>query len=342
MAGSSLSPLFSFQGDAAQASLDAWERIDDVIMGGVSSSRLVKLPDGSGASFEGRIRSEGGGFCGQRMRLLSESLDLSDADGLYVECEVGDVGIDASKRVWKMTMRTKQDRGEVVYQSAFKPPQSGRQAIKLPFESFRLVRGPRLVPGVPPLTAAQTNETFQVSLVVSKFEVSEEGSALPQFIEGPFALKVFEVGTFGGGAAAGAAAAAAAAALPKPLTKEEQAAAAPPMVKLLRPLLGLLFGETTRRRRAATKLLEARGSSRLARAKLAWAWRAGTAGWLVALQRSVAVTVQDASAAALTIPIRLLFKAVVLTSRTVKLVKRTLTGGKEDGPKLPPLTPVKE
>ena len=49
-------------------------------MGGVSSSRLVLDAKGEGALFEGRLRSEGGGFCGQRMRLLAEPLDLSSAD----------------------------------------------------------------------------------------------------------------------------------------------------------------------------------------------------------------------------------------------------------------------
>ena len=57
------------------SNLDAWERIDDVIMGGVSSSQLVA--DGDAVSFEGTLREEGGGFCGQRLKLLTEPLDLS-------------------------------------------------------------------------------------------------------------------------------------------------------------------------------------------------------------------------------------------------------------------------
>ena len=38
------------------SNLDAWERIDDVIMGGVSSSQLVA--DGDAVSFEGTLRDE--------------------------------------------------------------------------------------------------------------------------------------------------------------------------------------------------------------------------------------------------------------------------------------------
>merc|ERR1719487_2445732 len=81
VAGASLTRLFDFEGAEAASALEAWERIDDVIMGGVSSSRLVLDQSGGGALFEGRLRSEGGGFCGQRMRLLASPLDLSAADG---------------------------------------------------------------------------------------------------------------------------------------------------------------------------------------------------------------------------------------------------------------------
>ena len=349
LSATATAPLFDFTGPAAESSLEAWERIDDVIMGGVSSSRLVALPRRllpatsseyparlrkavPGSGFEGRIREDGGGFCGTRMRLLAEPIDLSASEGLYLDCEIPADALesmpDPSKRVWKMAIRTKQDRGEVVYQQTFTPPSRGRKVIKLPFDGFRLVRGPRLVPGAPPLSAAQANQTYQISIVVSKFTVSDSGAALPDFVEGPFALHLFSVGTYGAGAAAAIAPATpAASALPKPLTKEEQNAAAPLAVKLLRPLLSVLFGETTRRRRAATKLLQVRGSTRLARAKLGWAWRSASGGALAGLRRTSAVALQDGAAAALALPIRLLFKLVGLVAKALKLAKRATGGG---------------
>ena len=185
-------PLFSFEGDRAsrEAALSAFERIDDVIMGGVSSSRLVLAEDeAGGAIFEGRIREQGGGFCGQRLRLLAEPLDLSSSDGVYLEVDARLARVEA--RVLKVAVRTRQDRGEVVYQQAFRPSaREARERILLPFDGFRLVRGPRLVPGVPPLSAALANETYQMSIVISKFEVSEDGAALATFEEGPFALRM--------------------------------------------------------------------------------------------------------------------------------------------------------
>ena len=52
--------------------------------------------------------------CGQRMRLLSEPLDLSSQAGVYLDCEAD---ADAPRRAYKVALRTKQDRGEVVYQA---------------------------------------------------------------------------------------------------------------------------------------------------------------------------------------------------------------------------------
>jgi hypothetical protein len=323
-----LTPLFDFEGTGAENAISAWERIDDVIMGGVSSSKLSL--DETSAIFEGRLRSEGGGFCGQRMRLLAEPVDLSDAGGLALDVRATDAGADPSKRVWKVAIRTKQDRGEVVYQAMFEPPRGGRSVVKLPFDSFRLVRGPRLVPGVPPLSAADTKQTFQISLVVSKFTVSEDGSALPGFEEGPFALRLFSVGTYNDGASS-----APSIGLPRPLTKEEQEAAAPLMLRMLRPLADVLFGEGSRRRRAATKLLIARGTGRVQRAKLGWSWRARAHGTLDAARITAGVALRGAAGAALSIPLRLLFKIIFTTLRAVKKIRNTLTGVQE--PKLPPL-----
>ncbi len=52
--------------------LEKWERLDDVIMGGQSSSRLEPAGDmvtGEGAIFSGDLILEGGGFCGARTKV---------------------------------------------------------------------------------------------------------------------------------------------------------------------------------------------------------------------------------------------------------------------------------
>lgn len=319
------SALYDFTG--TDKPMDKWERIDDVIMGGVSSSRLTPAADGSCAVFEGRVRSDGGGFCGQRMKLLAEPIDLSSSEGIFVECAADtEVGPDPSKRVWKMALRTKQDRGEVVYQRMFEPPVGERGVVKLPFSEFRLVRGPRLVPGVPPLSPEQTNATFQMSLVVSKFTVSESGAAMPEFEEGAFALRLYKVGAY-----AASTSAAPTVQLPRALTQAEQTSAAPLPIRVLRPLLSVLFGEEVRRRAAATRILEKRGTTRLQRLKLAWAWRVAAAGGVVgAARRTGTIAVQGGAAAALSLPIKLLFRTLVLVSRALKALKG-VTGGRGGG-----------
>ena len=120
-------PLFTFD---TPEDLARWERIDDVIMGGVSSSKLVVDPAGGSVRFEGTLREEGGGFCGQRLKLLTEPLDLSSHDGLYVDCEPE---AECLRHVWKLTCRVAQDRGEVVYQAMLRPKPIGRQRLFVPW-----------------------------------------------------------------------------------------------------------------------------------------------------------------------------------------------------------------
>ena len=51
------------------ADLGAWGRLDDVIMGGRSSSELA--PAEGGAVWAGDLITEGGGFCGTRTQARS-------------------------------------------------------------------------------------------------------------------------------------------------------------------------------------------------------------------------------------------------------------------------------
>jgi len=61
-----------------------------------------------------------------------------------------------------MSLRTQQDRGEVIYSAELPPLPRGDDfgVVYLPFSSLRLVRGPRLVPDAPPV---DPKAVFQVS-----------------------------------------------------------------------------------------------------------------------------------------------------------------------------------
>ena len=62
-------PVFNFDA-APEATAALWERIDDVVMGGVSSSKIV-VGD-AGAEWKGIVRTDGGGFCGTRTAALGQ------------------------------------------------------------------------------------------------------------------------------------------------------------------------------------------------------------------------------------------------------------------------------
>ena len=58
------------------------------------------------------------------------------------------------------------------------------------------------------------------------------------------------------------------------------------------------------------------------RFKLAWSWRvAASGGVLGAARRTSSVALSGAAATALSIPIRLLFRCLVLVSRAIKMLK---------------------
>lgn len=55
---------------ASAEDLSSWERLDDVIMGGQSSSALEVSGSGRGATWSGQLVIEGGGFCGTRAKVF--------------------------------------------------------------------------------------------------------------------------------------------------------------------------------------------------------------------------------------------------------------------------------
>ena len=61
---------------ASEQDVSKWERLDDVIMGGQSSSTLRATEDGA-ALFSGDLILEGGGFCGARTKAWTLHLNLS-------------------------------------------------------------------------------------------------------------------------------------------------------------------------------------------------------------------------------------------------------------------------
>lgn len=253
-------PLFKFKDnpEVIEELLELqFERIDDVIMGGLSRSALSV---GSlGASWRGVLRSEGGGFCGQRTRPFSEPLNLSGAEGLYLDCALLS-DEDVTRRAWKMSLRTDEGRGEVVYQAAFQPSVKA-QRVKVPFSDFRLVRGPVALAGAPPLS--NLSAVYQIGFTVSKFVISEQMTMLENFRNGSFHLGLAEIGSYSKDGSAIA---------PKvqAMDEDEVQRRRNWVQKLIFPVLGIFFNEARRRRKRAAQLLERRGLGRWQRLRFAW------------------------------------------------------------------------
>lgn len=267
-------PVFTFTGEESerQGSLAKFERIDDVIMGGISKSQFVD--GGDCASWRGIVRTDGGGFCGQRTRPFQSPLNLTGADGIYISCRLASDD-DVDRRVWKLSLRTNEGRGEVVYQAPFTPP-AGESAnpVYVPFSDFVLVRGPIAVPNAPKVS--NVSAIYQLGFTVSKFVIGPQMTQLDGFRNGTFQLDVAELGAWTES--------------PAPQWDEmallngkaeigNNARQRRPLVfVLLGPILGLVFSESKRRKRRAALLLKERGASSLDLIRMGWSFKRNLRG----------------------------------------------------------------
>ena len=323
--------------DATAAAAAVFERVDDVVMGGVSSSTIAPDPAGRECLvWAGKCRAEGGGFAGARSVALRTPLDLSAFDGLALTCGF-ESDAEPERRTWKATVRTQNDRGEMVYQATFSPPVADAadaaadvpRETRIPWDAFRLVRGPTVVPDVPPLSAEQCGSVYGLGLIMSRFSAR---GPMPEFREGPFRLAVHALGVYS--SAADASASASASAAPSLLAAasanagkraSENRGSRNVVTFLLSPLIKLAFDEKRRRRKRARALLRDRFGIGAIRARFAFGQtlktkrRGGDA--LGAAAEGARELAGDIVAAGLTLPLRLVFILLAKVARLVRAVK---------------------
>ena len=331
-------PVFNFDA-APEATAALWERIDDVVMGGVSSSAIG--PDLAGRTclvWAGKCRTQGGGFTGCRSVALKTPLDLTAFDGISIVCSL-ESDDEPERRTWKATVRTQNDRGEVVYQASFVPPVAKDVAkdaskdaeVRIPWESFRLVRGPVVVPDAPPLSADRCEAVYGLGLIMSRFGPN---GPMPDFRDGPFRLALHRYGVYAsnGGGVDPPTTLPWAAMLGDRSSENSGRTKNSPLSLVLGPLIKLVFSEKARRRRRCRELLKERYGigefgARFGKGRRIKAARLG--GEFDAFKEGARELVRDAVAAALTLPLRGLF---VLISKVAALV-RAVKGEKQ----LPPM-----
>jgi len=153
--------LFDF---AREADLAAWRAIDDVVMGGVSCSRLQRTAPGV-TSFTGHVSLEhGGGFAS--VRCAPQVWPTAGASAFVLRCR-GD------GHHYKFTLRVDDGFDGVQYQARFEPPRDSWTDVELPLGEFAASFRGRPVPGARPLDPARVR---QFGLMISdrqagKFEL---------------------------------------------------------------------------------------------------------------------------------------------------------------------------
>jgi hypothetical protein len=232
-------------------------------MGGISTSTLRQVEGEPFASWSGVCRVDGGGFVGVRTLPFREKLQAPlAAEGFYFKCRMAS-DRDTDKRVWKITTRLDESRGEQLYQAMFSIPSEliddDWATIQIPFSDFTLVRGARKVKDGKPFNVS--DGIYQIGFTMSKFKIGENMTELEGFRPGFFDLHMREIGfytltqrTLNLGDDFPAVQA---------LSKAEAAEKRPLLLKMLLPLSKLFFTEQSQRRKSAMKKLKKRGYSRL-------------------------------------------------------------------------------
>jgi len=253
-------PVFDFS-VAESNDIAKFDRIDDAIMGGISTSTLREVKSKPFVSWSGVCRIDGGGFCGFRTLPFRTPLNVTGSEGLFINCRL--VSDDEpERRVWKMTVRSESGfRSEQVYQAGFELPrniedQEGWNSILVPFSNFQLVRGPRIVMGGPALDTSAG--IFQVGLSMSKFKISPNATEIENFRAGYFNLEIEKIGTYSNDFSKEAIIQTV-----ETETKEEMKKKQSLVFQILAPFFKFFFSEKAQRRKRAMKLLtEDRGMSR--------------------------------------------------------------------------------
>mmetsp|Transcript_4485 Transcript_4485/g.12229 ORF Transcript_4485/g.12229 Transcript_4485/m.12229 type:complete len:618 (-) Transcript_4485:2455-4308(-) len=169
---------------AREAALRAWGVIDDVVMGGVSESKLRLSEDSQAALFAGMVSTNNrGGFASVRSASLETPLNLSRAGFKAFRLRVRGDG-----QRYKFIVRCDQKWDGVAYCYSFDTRRGEWMDVIVSFAHLRPVfRASTLRDG----TTFRADSVHSFQLMLSKFEY--DGDLNPSFQAGPFALELREI-----------------------------------------------------------------------------------------------------------------------------------------------------
>ncbi|GJD10065.1 Glutathione S-transferase T1 [Galdieria sulphuraria] len=159
-----------------------WGPVDDVVMGGVSQSKIELSSSGDSVIFSGQVSTDNfGGFASVKTIPFETPLDLSGYDGIYLRL-LGD------GRRYKFIIRCDKKWDGIAYICSMDTVASIWKECYLPFSQFRPVFRAKTITPISPLDPT-TIYSFQ--LMYSKFEYDEKLN--PSFQEGPFSLELKDI-----------------------------------------------------------------------------------------------------------------------------------------------------
>lgn len=174
--------VFDFRVSAPPLS-QTWGALDDVVMGGVSSSTLLLDPEG--ARFTGNVStSNSGGFASVRTRNFEPPLDLSRQLGLTLK-------VKGDGNRYKFLIRDADSWDSVAYAYSFDTVSAEWLEVRIPFAELVPVFRAKTVQDAPALSAANV---CSLQMMLSKFEYN--GELNPHFKPGSFKLLIQTIGKF--------------------------------------------------------------------------------------------------------------------------------------------------
>ena len=156
---------------------EVWGAIDDVVMGGVSNSKIYLADDR--AIFTGNVSTENnGGFASVRTKNLIPPLDLSEYQGIEIK-------VTGDGKRYKFIARCEGQWDGVAYCYSFDTIPNYATTIQIPFRDLIPVFRAKTVTEADRI---DTSKIYSLQLMLSKFEY--DGGLNPKFEPGSFTLAV--------------------------------------------------------------------------------------------------------------------------------------------------------
>jgi hypothetical protein len=174
--------LFDFS-QPANVSSQTWGALDDVVMGGVSSSSF-QTQEGA-ALFTGNVSTaNSGGFASVRTRNFDPPLNLSTYSGLELQ-------VKGDGQRYKFLIRDEDSWDSVAYSYSFDTTDNEWATVRIPFnETVPVFRAKTVKPSRP----LNTSQIRSLQLMLSKFEY--DGALNPHFKPGVFRLFVRAIAVY--------------------------------------------------------------------------------------------------------------------------------------------------